>query len=356
MDKTFIHAMPIHPGVTLLETLESLRMTQVDIAERTGLTVKTINEIIQGKNPITADTAVKLASVFGVSAMFWNNLQRVYDAASAREREIAQLQAETKMLAEVGCYSELVEWEYIPAAVPSVEKVRNLLNFFGVSSLKIIADVEAVAFRRPISAKVNPYCLAAWLRCGEIEARKLTLKPFDSNRLAASLKDFRSLTIKEPKVFVPEIQNKCAECGVAVVFVPHFKNTYVNGATRWLDHQTALAQLSLRYKWEDIFWFTFFHEFGHILRHGKKEQFIDMAKSTDGEKERDADNFAQEALISKESYARFEKENDFSFASIERFAQQEGISPAVVAGRLSHNTGDWKKWAKLRRKFEFVRS
>lgn len=53
-------------------------MSQAVLAERTGRSKKTINEIIQGKAAITPDTALQLEKVLGVPASFWNNLERNY--------------------------------------------------------------------------------------------------------------------------------------------------------------------------------------------------------------------------------------------------------------------------------------
>ena len=59
----YIPPIAIHPGETLLEFLEGEDMTQVQLANRTGLTTKTINEIIKGKNPVSHETALKLSIV-----------------------------------------------------------------------------------------------------------------------------------------------------------------------------------------------------------------------------------------------------------------------------------------------------
>lgn len=70
------YALP--PGETLKETIESIGMTQAELAQRTGRPKKTINEIIKGKAAITPDTAIQLERVLGVPASFWNNLERNY--------------------------------------------------------------------------------------------------------------------------------------------------------------------------------------------------------------------------------------------------------------------------------------
>ncbi|MDO8738149.1 MAG: HigA family addiction module antitoxin [Candidatus Deferrimicrobium sp.] len=77
------YAVP--PGETLLETIEALGMTQADLAARTGRPLKTINEIIKGKASITPETALQLERVLGIPARFWNNRERLYREAKARQ-------------------------------------------------------------------------------------------------------------------------------------------------------------------------------------------------------------------------------------------------------------------------------
>lgn len=66
------------------------------------------------------------------------------------------------------------------------------------------------------------------------------------------------------------------------MIVPHFSKGRANGATRWISPSKAVIQLSLRYKWEDIFWFTFFHEAGHVVLHQKKQVFVEPQKPREG--------------------------------------------------------------------------
>ena len=66
------------PGATLLDTISSIGMSQIELAQRTGKTPKTINEIIKGKAPITSETAIQFETVLGVPASFWNNLEKNY--------------------------------------------------------------------------------------------------------------------------------------------------------------------------------------------------------------------------------------------------------------------------------------
>lgn len=348
----------VHPGRTLGDTLEALKMTQADLAERVGLAKKTINEIIQGKNPITPESAIRFGAVFGTSATFWNNLQRNYEEVSVRIQVEKDLEEELCLLPRFKCYSELVQWGRVEATRDPKIKVVNLRNFFGISSLKIVPKVHAIAFRQTGYKEVAKESLAAWLRCGEIEAQKQTIAKFNKEKLNNSIDELKSLTMQSPKNFSNKLIEICASFGVAVVFTPYFRKTYVNGATKWLNADNALIQLSLRGSYDDIFWFTFFHELGHILKHGKKEQFVEFDYENEDvlrEKENETDEFARNALIPKDEYAEFIKQDDFSISAIRVFADKIVISPGIVAGRLSYETGNWTQWSSLRQRLKFVK-
>src|SRR5437016_10242372 len=79
-----------HPGETVQEYLDFLEWSQRDLARRTGLTPKTISEICNGKAPLTPTTALALEKVLRRPAHFWLNLQRQYDEAEARNRELCK--------------------------------------------------------------------------------------------------------------------------------------------------------------------------------------------------------------------------------------------------------------------------
>ncbi|MBI3337415.1 MAG: HigA family addiction module antidote protein [Candidatus Staskawiczbacteria bacterium] len=356
----------IHPGVTLKELLENLNMTQTDLAERTGLTPKTINEIIQEKNPISPETSLKLSAVFGMSPAFWNNLERNYQETMARIERDKKLEKELPFLQKFHCYKDLTKWKYIPEASDQKEKVLNLLNFFGVSSLEFVQKTYQVAFRQSKQKNLSNECLAAWLRCGEIDGIKIETKPFDRDKLMSSIESLRALTNKGATEIEKKLQKVCAEFGVAVAFVPYFSNTYVDGATRWLSTDKALIQVSLRGAHIDRFWFTFFHEIGHLLKHGKKDQFVEFEDRSNRMievKEREADEFASKTLIPESEFQQFVSSGKvLSDDGINSFAKKINISPAIIAGRIAHELSErgsknaWKRFSHLRTRLHFVNS
>ncbi len=145
------------------------------------------------------------------------------------------------------------------------------------------------------------------------------------------------MTVESVDFFQQELVRLCANAGVVVVFVKALPNTRICGATRWLTPTKALIQLSLRYKTDDQFWFTFFHEAGHILLHGKRQVFLETEQKDSEKEEIEANKFASDTLISREQWKQFIAQNSSrTKAGIEEFAEKVGIAPGIVVGRLQH--------------------
>ncbi len=346
-----------NPGETLQEVLDEIEMTQKDLADRTGLTTKTINEIIKGKNPITPDTAIKLERVLSVSSSFWNNLQTMYEEYIANKKSNHDLNDEIELLKKYTCYAEMAKYGWVEKTRNNIEKIKNLLRFFRVDSLHYVPAIHNVSFRKTSAKNISDEALMVWLRQGEIEARNIKTEPYDEKKLRSLIPYLRSLTKLDASEFSKKIVEECAKCGVAVVFLPALKNTYVNGATRWLGKDKALLQLSLRNKYADIFWFSFFHELGHILLHGKKDQFLDLDNGSNREKEEiEADTFAQESLIPAKDYQNITKD-PITTQKINELSDRINVSKGIIAGRLAHDGFlSWSQVSKIRQRLCFKNS
>ncbi len=91
---------PIHPGEILLEEfLEPLEISQYRLAKDIGVPPRRINEVVQGKRSISADTALRLSRYFGTSERFWMNLQSRYELEVQKDRLKGRLEEEVKILA-----------------------------------------------------------------------------------------------------------------------------------------------------------------------------------------------------------------------------------------------------------------
>jgi len=327
----------VTPGEVLEEYLESYGMTQAELAARTGLAKKTINEIIKGKSPITTETALKLERSLGRPAHFWNNLERQFQEDRTRLAENERLQSHLNWLKKVPV-NAMNKLGWIPKNQDKILQLEEVLRFFGVSSpeqwAKVWQEYQA-AYRQAQRFEACEESVSAWLRMGELQARQMTCAPFDKKGFQEALETVRGLTMEEPHVFQPHLLKLCATAGVAVVFVPELPKAGVYGATRWLGEK-AVIQLSLRYKSNDHLWFTFFHEAGHIIKHGRRDIFIE-GNGLNGEKEEEANVFASDKLVPPVELRRFLAKWNSSLAEVETFAVHIGIAPGIVVGRLQHD-------------------
>lgn len=340
------------------DTLDGLSLTQQDLALRTSLNPKTVNQIIKGKSAITPETAMKLERVLGTPASFWINLESNYRGALARKDMRKKLRKEITIANKFTCFSEMVKLGWVSEAKSALDKVKKLLDFFGVDSLSLVMESQSIAYRKSNCTGISKESLAAWLRRGELEARDIEAEAFNEKRLKKNISKLRLLTKNSPKRYGKAVREICFQSGVVVTYVPYLKNTYVQGAARWLTPTKALIHLSLRYKYADIFWFTLFHELGHILMHSKKGLYIDFENNGSySSYEIEADRFAANKLIPKPSYIHFVKASDFSTESIKKFADQMGLDAGIIAGRLAHDSYvKWKDVAQLRQRLKFTSS
>jgi addiction module HigA family antidote len=332
------------PGETLEEILEEREMSQAELAERMGRPKKTISEIINGKAAITPETALQLERVLGIPASFWNNRERDYREALARQEEQARLSEEVAWLDQIPV-GEMTKQKWIQFYQDKVEQLREVLNFFAVASPEQWKEFWGggihVNFRKSPAFQSDPGAVAAWLRRGEIEAAEIECAGYDANKFKETLQQVRALTVEPPEIFQPEMVRLCAAAGVAVVFVPELPKTRTCGATRWLTSHKALIQLSLRHKTDDHLWFAFFHEAGHILLHGKRDVFLEgkgVQSADEQDKEEEANKFAADILIPSDQLKRFLASGQRrSKAGIRQFASEIGIAPGIVVGRLQHD-------------------
>jgi len=335
-DERYIADIAIPPGETISEMLEVNNMTQAELAARIDFSKKHINKIIKGEAPITAETAVKLENIFSLPASFWMNLEANYREDLARLKE--KKDEEEMEIAKTLPYSEMVKYKWLPDASKIEEKIYNLRNFFRVASLTLIEGTPtySVAFRTANPDQASSLALSAWLEKGRNLAKDIETYSFSKEKIEERISVFRKMTNKSPKEFFPDLVNSLSECGIAFVIVPNIQKTYAHGAVSWLSKDKVLMQLSLRYKYSDIFWFSFFHELGHILLHGKRDEFIEYEDGDRNKKEDEADAFAANILISKKDYEKFLQRKNFKSHSITRFANEIGVSPGIVLGRLQH--------------------
>jgi plasmid maintenance system antidote protein VapI len=333
--------------------MESLDMNQNEMAQRTGLSIQTVIRILKGEQPITYETANKLELVTNVPAQFWNNLEALYRDQLAKSAEREQLRHGIEWLKTIPT-KELIDRGEINHHADKILLLRETLAFYGVSSVEAwhkLWDRPQVAARRSPCFESQPGPASAWIRIGERRAHKTTCADYDKDKFLLALKTIRGLTTENPDVFIPEMTRLCAESGVALALVQEFKKVPWSGATKWLMPRKAMILLNLRGKGEDKFWFSFYHEAGHVV-HDKKKDLLINDGTSDDPREKRANEFASNFLIPKAMNSRISSVK--STDEIKEIARTIEISEGIVAGRFQFLTKNWKFYKNLIRSFDWA--
>ena len=328
----------IPPGWVLEERLDATGMSQAEFARRCGRSPKLISDIISGKAAIQPKTAVQFEKALGVDARIWLGIESEYQLHRERERE-SRRAAELADWAKGFPVNELVERGAIPKPESLADRVSFLLSFFGVASKEAWANRyanPAVAYRHSASFESDDRALATWLRLGEIEAERTECADYSAARFREALARIRRLTPAATVEMLETARRLCQESGVVFAIVKPLPKTALSGVSRWVSPRKALIQLSARHMRDDQLWFGFFHEAGHILLHGKRDVFIHDEKGKITEFDEEADKWAADFLIPPDSWERFTSSRVFSKYRVLDFAEEQGIAPGIVVGRLQH--------------------
>jgi HTH-type transcriptional regulator/antitoxin HigA len=345
----------VPPGATIAAILSSRSLSRESFADALGESVETIQRLLLGLEAINIDLADRLSRCLGSSQAFWVARERQFRADSERllqrkaadERESWVRQFPVKEMASLG---------WIGNFQSPAEAADECLKLFGVPNVaawqsRYSGINAAAAFRISASTRRSSEAVTAWLRWAELIAERTPCEAWSPSRFRERLQTARRLTWqKDPATFLPTLRRLCAEAGVAVVIARTPKGCPASGATLFLSPGKAMMVLSFRYRSDDQFWFTFFHEAGHLLLHGPETLFLEGEGETTPDEEREANEFAEETLLP--SYYRAELQAlRLDKEAILRFARRIGIAPGIVVGQLQHRglaTADRLNWLKRR--------
>ena len=245
---------------------------------------------------MTPDVAVRLESVLGIPAQFWNNLEAIYQEKLIKAKEENDMDEDIE-LAKHFPYSEMANHGWVPKATRVQDKVMNLRKFFEVARLLFLENqpVLGIARRQLSTTEKSDYAFIAWVQKAKLDARNVSTSPINLGALAKSIPDIRRMTTMDPSDFCPKLIEQLSNCGVALIFLPHTKGSFLHGAA-FYDGKKIVVGVTVRGK--------------------------------------DADNFAAETLIPQDKFNRFVGRNDFSEQSIIDFSDYINIDVGIVVGRL----------------------
>lgn len=330
-----------HPSETLNEKLAEMGMSRKEFALRTGKPEKTIIAVLKGESSITAEMAVLFENITKIPAHFWLNKQSRFNEYKARLRRKLAVEEAIEWAKEFP-YSAMSNYGWVPNTRKVEEKVINLFEYFGVSThdawgkLYMESELKVAAYTS-LKHTLDPHAISAWLREGELQAAKIKTSEYDRGKFRGILPEIKNIMARHPNDFFQKLQVLCLNAGVKVFYTPKLPKAPLSGSTRWIN-DTPIIQLTARYRQNDRFWFTFFHEAGHILLHGKKYisiEGIDFSEA-DPIKEQEAHNFAEECTFSKEQESEVIAAAPLDENDILAFAEKFNTHPAMIIGRLQH--------------------
>lgn len=341
------------PGETIADILAERQISPSEFAGQLGHSVETVNNILQGRATITLATARSLTRVLGASVEFWISRDLQY------RDDAAQLARENKEWLAHLPLGDMIRFRWLDPIPQPHKELDACLRFFGVRSVRQWQDTYAnlqkeIAFRTSPAYDSHPGAVAAWIRQGEIQSMANNCPSWDATAFEASLPDLRALTrIKNPELFLPKLRYHCAKAGVAVSVVRAPTGCRASGATRFLPSGQALLLLSFRYLTDDHFWFTFFHEAGHLLLHGQNELFLEGIEILSTDKEDEANAFAARILVPpshKQDLLALPPEHK----AVIRFARRIGVSPGIIVGQMQHHrTIEYDQLNSLKRRYRW---
>jgi HTH-type transcriptional regulator/antitoxin HigA len=330
----------VPPGDVLKDEIKARDWTQGDFAEIIGRPLQAVNEILMGKKAITPETAVLFSRALGTTPEFWLNLESAYrlDLLHEEEREPDHVTRKAKLYSKAPV-KELIRRRWIKAGKTPEQLEAEVCTFLGISSLDEELAIAA-NFKKSDKGIIDTPSLIAWVRKAEIEAQKLSCKPFDSAKLNDALPELirRSAEGKA----MAEIPDRLRGLGIRLVFVPHLPQTRVDGAAFWLDKKSPVVALSLRMDRADNFWFTLIHELVHIRddSRGGAAGYLDndIMQEPQNPNEKQVNQKTRDLLIPPTQFRNFMIKNKpyFSRSVVLSFARDMGIHPAIVVGRLHY--------------------
>lgn len=277
------------PGATIKEQLVDRGMTQKEFAARMDMSEKHISKLINGEVMLTVDVAMRLEMVLGLPAHFWNNLEIIY-----REK-LQKVQEENAMDEDIAIskkfpYQEMAKKGWVKETSKRSEQVISLRKYFEVVKLTMLQEplIPGIVYHRQASTKKTDFALLAWAQKAKLEARNISTSPINLQRLEQNLSDIRKMMELVPDEFCPKLCDLFASCGIALVFLPNFEDSFFHGAT-FYDKNKIVVGLTFNGKDVDKLWFSLFHEVAHIL-YGH----INNPAGTSEEEEKAADKFAKE--------------------------------------------------------------
>jgi len=319
------------PGETIDSILRERNLDPNQVATHLQMSSNEFADLLRGKKAITVSLAGQLSATLGATTEFWMTREAQYiDDVHRVEADKWSSTLPITQMAEFGWIDPPIDWH---------DRIEQCLGFFRVEDVdswkaRYRREVETAHFRRSSTYALKSPATAVWFRACERAVEDNNLPPFDINAFQSILVEIKKLTrVKDPRIFIPKLFKLCASVGVALAVAPTPGGCPASGAARWF-RTNPLIQLSARHLSDDHFWFSFFHEAGHVVLHELSNPFIDLLEDESADQyEHEANEFATTALIGSQPVP---PRSRWTTRALVETAQRAGVSPGIVVGQLQH--------------------
>ena len=331
---------PPDPIDAILFRMHEKGLKQIDLVPYLG-TRSRVSEILSRKRPLTVSMIKALSIGLGISTDTLIGINS--DDNQSHEEGVDWSKFPLKEMINRGWISE--NGNALKSSAEDI--IKGFINQLGWQS-------GSLSFKRTLSGDAyspsTQYALYAWVSRVVQQARKKksSLGIFDPNMLSASfVRDLAQLSwLEKGPLLAIEFLEKH---GIAIIIEPSLKGTRIDGAAlKDIDGQPIIG-LSLRYDRLDNFWFTLLHEVAHIWKHVHNEETFldDLDASSDDKKESEANRLAREAFIPRAVWKRSDAYITPTKENIDILSRELKITPAIIAGRLRRELGNYRLFADL---------
>ncbi len=325
------------PGETIKDALAYKNLSLEAFCIAIGMALPSVERLIKGDLAIDVSIADRLADTLGSNRQFWISRETFYRARLEARPVTPSItfdmfarQLPLKHMRSFGWFDSFPGLSDRDAALAFFEDAPGAWQSSGSQVM------DAVRFRTSFAHESNPAAVTAWLRQGVRRAREIECAPWDAKALEAAVPAIRALVRqKDPMVFFPTLVDICRACGVAIVFVRTPKGCHASGATHFAGENKAIVQLSFRYRSDDHFWFTVFHELGHLILHPANKLFVEGKDYETTEEEDEANRYSARILIPKVFDTELQAVGK-DFKAVMRLARRIGISPGILVGQMQN--------------------
>ena len=332
------------PGDVINEELEARGWTQTDFAKIIGKSARLVNEIIAGKRAITPDTAHVLAEAFGTSAQFWMNLESSYQLSKLKID--ASPVARRAKLYSLFPVKDMIKRGWIAASESLDVMEAQFCNFFELDNLEAAPQFHPFAARRTTYTETEQSpILTAWLFRTRQVAKVVSVAKFSVKSLETAIVQLKTLMANPEDV--RQVPRVLADTGIRLVLIEPFPGMKVDGICFWLDANSPVIAMTLRFDRIDNFWFVLMHELRHVANKDGQNGNVIIDENLGSENEdagikpefeRIADTEAAESIIPAAVFNDFIVRVSplFSEQRISGFAARIGVHPGIIVGQL-HN-------------------